>query len=264
MRKQLDFIKAHYEKVILSVVLIGLAAAAALMPVKVSEEQQKEADRRDQALRPVVKPLEPVVLTNALETLARVEQPTDIKLAGEHNVFNPVKWQKRPDGGIMKVAEAGISSLNLTNIEPLMLRVSYRRTVGSAPPYKYEIGIANETDRNPSVRPRLGEVGQGNPMFRIEAVRGQNPENPAEIELTLEGEREPITLTPDKPYERVAGYAATFHHDKINRTWKRLKPGDELSFGNETYNIVAITEDEAVLSAKSNKKQTTIEYKPPQ
>ena len=87
-------------------VLIGLAAAAALMPVKVSEEQQKEADRRDQALRPDVKPLEPVVLTNALETLARVEQPTDIKLAGEHNVFNPVKWQRRPDGGIMKVDPA--------------------------------------------------------------------------------------------------------------------------------------------------------------
>lgn len=264
MRKQLDFIKAHYEKVILSVVLIGLAAAAALMPMKVSEEQAKEEERRRSTVQRPVQPMEPIVLTNALETLARVSQPTQVQLAGDHNVFNPVKWQKRPDGGIMKMAEAGISSLKITNIEPLMLRVSFRRTVGSAAPYKYEIGIANEALRNPSVRPRLGEIGEANSMFKIEAVRGANPENPAEIELVLEGERTPITVAPNKPFERVAGYAADFHHEKLKQTWKKLKAGDDLTFGGESYNIVAITEDEAVLSAKSNKKQTTIEYKPPQ
>lgn len=264
MRKYLDFIKAHYEKVILSVVLIGLAAAAALMPMKVSAEQQKEEERRRATVQRKVEPMPPIVLTNALETLGRVAQPARVDLAGEHNVFNPVKWQRREDGGIHKATEAGITFLRITNIEPLMLRVEYRRTVGTAEPYRYEIGVANETERNPSMRPRLEEVGGVNPMFKIEAVRGANPQNPAEIDIVLEGERQAITVKPGEKYERVAGYAADFQHEKINRTWKRLKPGDELSFGGETYNIVAITEDEAVLSARSNKKQTTIEYKPPQ
>jgi len=37
-----------------------------------------------------------------------------------------------------------------------------------------------------------------------------------------------------------------------------------LNFGGETYNMVAITENDVTISAKSNKKQTTLEYKPPQ
>ena len=260
MRKQLDFIKAHYEKVILSVVLIGLAAAAALMPMKVSAEQQKEEERRAMTVRAKVKPMEPIVLTNALETLARVSQNAEIRLSGDHNVFNPVRWQKRQDGGIMRGTEAGISMLRITNVEPLMLKVNFRRTIGSSEPYKYEIGIVNEAE-SPAVRPRLGEVGRPNNMFKIQAVRGQ-PESPEAIDLVLEGEREPVTIRPDEGFERVVGYSADFRHEKLNRTWAKLKVGDEISFGGETYNIVAITEDEAVLSARSNKKQTSVEYKP--
>jgi hypothetical protein len=40
-----------------------------------------------------------------------------------------------------------------------------------------------------------------------------------------------------------------------------VKVKDELNFGGETYNIVAITANEVVLSAKSNKKQTVLEFK---
>ena len=262
MRKHLDFIKAHYEKVILSVVLIGLAAAAALMPMKVSAEQEIMEQQTAGKLRPNVKELEPIILTNAIETLARVAQPSQVELSGEHNVFNPVRWQKRPDGGIIRGTEAGISALRVTAIEPLMMRVSFMRVVGTEEPFKYEIGVLNETE-GPGVRRRLGEVGRENNMFLIQAVRGP-AQQPQEIDLVLSGERTPITITPDNPYERVVGYSADFYHDKHEQKWSHLKVGDELSFGGEKYNIVAITEDEAVLSAESNKKQTTIEFKPPQ
>ena len=57
MSKYLDFIKAHYEKVILSVVLIGLAAAAALMPMKVSAEQGVMEQQTAGKVRPRVEPL---------------------------------------------------------------------------------------------------------------------------------------------------------------------------------------------------------------
>lgn len=261
MSKYLDFIKAHYEKVILSVVLIGLAAAAALMPMKVSAEQEMMEQQTAGKLRPRVEPLPPIVLTNAIETLARATQPTQVDLAGEHNVFNPVRWEKAPNGGIRRATDAGINAVEVTGIEPLMLRVSFVRVLTNSEPNKYEIGILNETEGQ-SMRRRLGEEGVRNNMFQIQEVRGPSPDQPQEIVLTLEGERTPITITPEEPYERVVGYSANFQHP--DRSWSRLKVGDELSFGGEKYKIVAITEDEAVLSAESNKKQTTIEYQPPQ
>ncbi|MGV3773072.1 MAG: hypothetical protein ACO1QB_09240, partial [Verrucomicrobiales bacterium] len=56
----MEFLKQHYEKIILSVVLLGLAAAAALMPMKVSEEKEKETARKEQLMPSTVKPIDEV------------------------------------------------------------------------------------------------------------------------------------------------------------------------------------------------------------
>ena len=41
----MQFLKAHYEKVILSIVLVGLAALAALMPLRVAQERERQDAR---------------------------------------------------------------------------------------------------------------------------------------------------------------------------------------------------------------------------
>ena len=77
---------------------------------------------------------------------------------------------------------------------------------------------------------------------------------------TEKDDYEPITVTRDKPFEKVIGYAAdllyppgkqTFSHKKVNDTIK-------LEDDPETYKIVAITRNEVVLSADSNKRRTII------
>ena len=45
-----------------------------------------------------------------------------------------------------------------------------------------------------------------------------------------------------------------------NKTWTSRRVGDPLFFNGEDYNIVAITENEVVLSAKSNQKKWTVKY----
>jgi hypothetical protein len=45
-----------------------------------------------------------------------------------------------------------------------------------------------------------------------------------------------------------------------NKSWINRRVGASLSFNGEDYNIVAITENEVVLSAKSNQKKWTIKY----
>lgn len=257
----MEFLKAHYEKIILSVVLVGLAAAAALMPMKVSQEKQKEEDRKMNLIRPKVSEMEPIVMTNSTEVLARLSKPARFQLAGEHNVFNPVRWQRMVDGGLIKGTDAGPQALVINEINPLFLKVEFRRVIGSGADIKYEIAVAQETE-GPQFRSRLGEKGKKNNMYTIQEVRG-DPDAPTELVVLLEGEREPITIGPNQPYERVIGYSATITYEPDKRTWKNLKQKDELIFGGETYNIVAITENEVVMSAKSNKKQSTIEYTAP-
>jgi len=90
------------------------------------------------------------------------------------------------------------------------------------------------------------------------------PEEPKELEVLLPGDKSAIAVSREKSFERVLGYSADLRHNVEKREWKNQKVGDEVNFGGETYKIVAITQNEVVLSAKSNKKQTVLEYKPPQ
>jgi hypothetical protein len=45
-----------------------------------------------------------------------------------------------------------------------------------------------------------------------------------------------------------------------SKTWNARRVDAPLAFNGENYNIVAITENEVVLSAKSNQKKWTIKY----
>jgi hypothetical protein len=58
----MEFLKKHYEKLILSVVLLGLAAVAAGLPLKVNQEKEKEEARKNDLINPTVKPFPPVDL----------------------------------------------------------------------------------------------------------------------------------------------------------------------------------------------------------
>jgi hypothetical protein len=256
----MQFLKAHYEKIILSVVLLGLAAAAALMPMRVSKERENEENRQIDLLPPQVKPLQPVDLSTNAVAIARLEEEMQVELAGDHNVFNPVRWQKRPDGGVLKGTDAGINALQVTNISPLRLRLTYDEPQGSSDNQAYQISVLNESV-NPRSTPRIGRLKQKNSAFTIESVKG-DPANPTALEVQLEGDKTPVTITRDKPYERIVGYSADLRYDPENRTWKARKKDDEIGFAGESYKVVAINPTQVVLSAKSNKKQTIKEYQP--
>jgi hypothetical protein len=257
----MDFLKAHYEKIILSIVLLGLAGAAAWMPIKVSQERQEAEQRKIVLITPKVKEIQPVDLTTNTVVLGRLEQPTRLKFQGEHNLFNPVRWQKRPDGGLLKASDAGINAIEVTSINPLRLRVEFEEVSMTTATPAYRLSVLNELQRSTRPTPRIAGLKQQNNMFVIEEVIGP-AENPDRLKVLLAGDKQPVIISRDKPYERIVGYAADLRYPPEDKTWKNQKPKDEISFGGEMYNIVAITENEVVLSARSNKKQTVLEYKP--
>lgn len=254
----MEFLKAHYEKIVLSIVLLGLAAAAALMPMRLAQERENEEQRRITVIPPTVKELVPIDLATNAAAISRLDQPSRLKLAGDHNVFNPVRWQKRPDGGVLKSLDAGINALQVTNINPLRFRLSLEDVTEDAT--GYQISVLNEAV-SPRATPRIGRVKQKNNLFTIQEVRG-DPANPNELVVLIEGDKTPVTISRNKPYERIVGYSADLRYEPENRTWRNQKKDDEISFAGETYKIVATTPTEVVLSAKSNKKQTIKEYQP--
>ena len=265
----MQFLKAHYEKIILSVVLLGLLAAAALMPMKVSAERDNEEQRKAVLLPKAVKPLTPVDLTNNVQSVARAGEPKRVVLSGDHNIFNPVRWQRNPDGSIYRAFDAGPNALQITAIRPLHLRVEFDQVaqVGATPQEtRYRLQVLNEVQRGNRPTPRDAGVGDRNNMFVIEKVIGEDANNPEALMVLLAGDKEPVRITKQEPHERIIGYTADIVHSveksgAEKRKWDAVKVKDELNFGGETYNIVAITPTEVVLSAKSNKKQTVLEFR---
>jgi len=53
----MDFVKKHYEKIILGIVLVGLAVAVAFIPFKVASEKKELDEKRLSLIPRSVKPL---------------------------------------------------------------------------------------------------------------------------------------------------------------------------------------------------------------
>ena len=260
----MQFLKRHYEKIILSIVLLGLATAAALMPIKVSTERQRMEERKQEIVGAKPGVYKPIDVSTNEKILARVQSPVKVQLFGQHNLFNPVKWQRRPDGSLIKIQrgdEIGMGAAQITAIQPLQLKVSFDDVSGKGEDLKYTITLIRETDRPARKNTRQVAPKGKNNLFSLLEVKGP-PENPTELSLLVEGDKEPITVSKEKPYSRIIGYSADFKYEPESLVRKGLHEKDSVSFAQETYNIVAINPEEVVFSARSNQKQSTLKLNP--
>src|SRR6266508_3379191 len=112
--------RQHYEKLILSFVLILLAVAVWFL-YQASQDQKKEVRQVPIGFESrKVKLVEPVSLTAVEMVMKEATNPPTLNFAGPHNLFNPVKWQQpRAGGPIVKVqtgTEVGASAMQIVRI----------------------------------------------------------------------------------------------------------------------------------------------------
>jgi hypothetical protein len=263
----MDFLKKHYEKVLLGVVLLGLAVAVAFLPFKIASEKQKLEDMRNQLIHPKVTPLTNLDLALPDGVLKRVAVPALLDLSPPHRLVNPMAWQKAADGHLIKVDSTNIgpSAVVITKMFPLYMELSFDSVTFSESGARCVIGIKKEAALNPRDRTKTQKYCSLNTKtdtFTLREVKTfpDNPTNVVSVMLELNDTGQRVTVTKDQPFRRIDGYVVDLKYAPENKSWTSRRVGASLSFNGEEYNIVAITDNEVVLSAKSNQKKWTIKY----
>lgn len=262
----MNFIKKHYEKVLLGVVLAGLLGAVIWLLLAIERERDAMEGARNKILNLTVKEIPPLDLSRQDEILKQCQTPLELTLsAPPHNLINPVPWQKTVDGRLIPLRtgrEVGPDRVEVTKITPLYMIISYEsyNSAGS----NYLIKVERETERSNRRISRYVGVGGKTENFILREVKGP-PAKPTELVLELTENGQQVSIAPDKPYRRVEGYAADLKYELEHRTWNDLRKDARLSFAGDDFtvasiNLIASNQYEVVLSAKSTGKKTTIKY----
>ncbi len=258
----MDFLKKNYEKLLLGIVLLGLAAALASLPFFISSQKSQLADLQTQ-LVPRPKPLTNLNLTLAEEALKKASAPAMIDFGPPNRLFNPMPWQKSADDRLIPLAKIGPTALVVTNIQELRLKLSLESvTPPDASGNCSYIIVMEKPAATGTTKTRSSfscTATTKNKFFTVLEVKGK-PEDPTEIVVQMEDTKERASIGKNKPFERIEGYMADLRYDPERKKWDNCRVNSRPfpAFNGEEYKIVAINKDEVVLSANSNGKKWTI------
>jgi hypothetical protein len=264
----MDFLKKHYEKILLGVVLLGLVAGAVFLTIMIPAERAKLDEQSKNIINRPPKPLPPLDLTVPEQQFKELQANVVIDLAANHKVFNPMLWRKRPPENtpIKEVPRnVGPQAITVTRIVPLHLTITFDSVIPSdagASGARYVMGVEREAAATAAARrkkPYNPTLNSKNDVFILREVKGP-ADNPTEVVVELNDTTERVSVFKDKPYKRVDGYLADLKYTPDNKTWLNQRNGGQVRIENEDYNIVVIRKDEVILSAKLNDKKTTIPY----
>jgi hypothetical protein len=268
----MDFIKKNYEKIILSLVLLGLVGVLVLMWFFIMADKQKMEDMKT-VVTGNPKPLPDLDLSRQAAALARLQAPPQLDFTTTNKLFNPVPWQLTKDGRMVKATELGPHAAVVTKITPLYFMISLTsvETNGAAP--RYALSMEDQSAAVPAQRRKRPHYASpketiadrtvsGKPEgFTLVSVKGV-PENPDALVLKLTDTGETVTVTKDQPFRRVDGYSADLKYDPENLNVKAQRVGDHLSFAGDDYNIIAIDRNGVILLAQSNQRHWPLPYAP--
>jgi hypothetical protein len=255
----MDLLKRHYEKLLLSLVLLVLAGTAVWLFIAI----EKKREEVQVQVTPTSKPREmtPADVSLYVSALQKAKAPAPVKLNAPHFLFNPSTWKQRPDGSLMKMVSSNpADALALLKVTPLHLIINFERAAGTG----YYFGITREAAPRPSDRKKVQRYlnpGGKSELFVLKKVEG-SADNPERFILELNENKQEIVITPAQPFSRIEGYAADMKYELENKSFADQRVGATVNFAGESYKVVAINENEVRVHANSNQKQTTVRLKP--
>jgi hypothetical protein len=265
----MNFIKKNYEKILLGAVLLGLFGAVLLLPVVIAADKAALKAIIASIVETPPKPLPPLDMSSESNVLVRIQSPYTLDLKTTNRLFNPMRWQKTPDGRLIEIINGsvvGIEAVKITNIKPLYftLKLSSIDAANQFSAARYVISIQRQGASNPALRSARDtyiSVGEKNGTFLLVSANG-SADNP-QLVLQMNDSGETINLSKGQTYQSVDGYMADLTYPPLNKKWDNSRVGDPLkNIDGDDYIIVVIDTNEVVVSAQSNQKKTTLPYQP--
>jgi hypothetical protein len=260
----MNFIKKHYEKVLLGAVLLGLAVAAVLLPFKVATEEADLKRQREEIMERGPGPLPPLSLNRSEEALKRLQDPAGLNFAKPHNLFNPGPWQKAPDGTLTPVPAGREFAVEVVKVTPLYLTITLDPLGASGS--NYLIKVERDAETTASKRKQSEfltlNVKPSRLPVTLRSVKGPS-DKPTELILEMSDTGERVSVAFDRPHRQVDGYTADLKSE--NKIWAGQRKGAKLPIAGDEFTIVAINlvatnQFEVVLSAKSTLKKYTAKF----
>jgi len=262
----MDFLKKHYEKILLGLVLAGLVGALVFMPFYISQDNAALAALTDTIINPSVKELPGLDLSSQTAVAARLRAPYNLNLETTNKVFNPMEWQKSSDGNLVPIAtRIGSRMIVVANITPLYLVITLDSITTNEIGVRYCFGVEKQAEKIPAKRrkvPRFFSVGdKANEFFSVIGIKGA-PENPDEISIKLADSGEVVSLSHDRTFRRVDAYAADFRYDPERKIFRAKRAGDKVSFNGTDFIVDDVNQNELILQDQSNQKKTSLPFTP--
>lgn len=262
----MDFLKKHYEKVLLGLILAGFIGVLVFMIFYISNDRTEMETKRTSLINPPVKALTNLEMTLQDSAILRSKSPFTLDLDTTNKLLNPQEWQKNLDGNLILAArKTGSQVAVVTNITPLYLVIKLVSSITNELGARYNISVERQAAASfVKRRPTSHYVSVGdkaNDDFELLQVKGV-PENPEALVLKLTGSGETVTITPDKPYLHVEGYTADFRYDPERKAFHNMRIGSKASFGGADYAVVEVNQNELILADQSNQKKTSLPFVP--
>jgi hypothetical protein len=263
----MDFLKKHYEKILLTIVLVGLVGALVFMAFIIPSEQEKVREIGAAIISAKVVALTNLDLTGQSNVVERLQSPYQLDFDTTNKLFNPVEWQRTPDGRMVPKTGVNPQAAVITAITPLYTALTLDSVETNEFGARYVISVERQAAVNPAMRRKqqrfVSMDDSKKDVFNLVQVKGP-PENPDYLVLKLADTGQTNNVSKDKPFRRVDGYTADlkYEHDPEKASWSGQRIGSHLRFAGDDYTIVDINSNEVILSAQSNQKKWTLRYAP--
>ena len=274
----MEFLKNHYEKILLSLVLIGLAGAAVMLAIQALETRTQMSDLS--VLKPNVKKAPDADnLGSYSNALRNAKAPQRVDFDGAHKIFNPEKvLRNQLTGVLIPNGEVGPKNLQIKQIRPLRLvvRAESKTIVGRKRLYLHYLAEFEQGSMGMRWNKRtISKVGSKiymvgplskmkQMMFTVNDIGDQADEISVDLDLTIGGGLPvPIQLRGTNAWEREMEYSIDLHYPPESRDFLNVRANTALfpAFGGDTNFVIQITSNAVTLRSMSNQKRITLRWK---
>ncbi len=172
----------------------------------------------------------PIDLSTNQMALAQITNPPPVILSGEHNLFNPVAWKRKPNGELSKILKTGPDALSILNITALYTIVAYDHPSGNGAIYvmtfQTNVDLLRPGHKTPEfakkdVKPKSG-------LYIIRGIKGA-AEDPTELDLEIPDTGETVSVSKDNPYKHVDSYMADMKYDPESKNFSEKHVNDTIT-----------------------------------